>query len=414
MRKAVVLAILSLPSGCEDMEGHKLVVLTTCYPLAQDSSAGIFIHRLVSSLLPRFNPTVVVPADQTDGCPQASEGITVLPFRYAPKPWRVLAHLPGGVPVALRRNRWLYLLVPFFLLSMLLTTLRASRGAAIIQANWAICGVVAGLAGKWSGLKVVTTVRGEDVTRAQKSRLDRALFRLCVGWSSRVVGVSESVVAWAKAEFPDCQDKFLFIENGVDDAFLAIARALKPMDAPVELVSVASLIPRKGLDLLIEALARLPASANWRLTLAGDGPERDALARQAAEAGLSGQICFLGAVAPSQIPAVLAAADLFVFTSHSEGRPNAVIEAMASGLPVIASDIPGTRDIVRHDETGLLFKDGDAGQLSGHLAELIADGPQRDRLGSNGRQWILREGLSWTGTGRRYADLFDELAGIAR
>ena len=393
------------------MQDFKVVVVTTCYPLTQDSSAGIFIQRLVSSFLPRFNATVVVPAAQSDGWPQPSEGITIKPFRYAPKPWRVLAHRPGGIPVALRRNRWLYLLVPIFLLSMFQATLRAARGASIIQANWAICGVVAGLAGKWSGLNVVTTVRGEDITRAQKSRFDRALFRLCVNWSSRVVGVSESVVAWARTEFPEHADKFLLIENGVDDAFLTLSRTAKPAGAAVELVAVGSLIPRKGLDQIIAALARLPASPPWRLTLAGDGPEWAALTRQAEEAGLAGRIRFLGAVAPSQIPAVLEAADLFVFASHSEGRPNVVIEAMASGLPVIASDIPGIRDIVRHDQTGLLFKDGDMGQLAGHLADLIADGQRRGRLGESGRQWISRQGLSWAGTGRRYADLFDGLMG---
>jgi len=106
------------------------------------------------------------------------------------------------------------------------------------------------------------------------------------------------------------------------------------------------------------------------------------------------------------IPSYLSDSDIFVLASWSEGRPMAVIEAMAAGLPVIASNIEGVNEIVQNDVTGLLFEPGDETQLAKHIANLSSDPEMRKRFGQAGRQYISDNKLLWSDTARQYEDIY--------
>lgn len=391
------------------MQSIRIAVLTTSYPLHAESSSGIFVKRLIENLPEAIKATVIVPADDAVCWAETAGRARLRPFRYAPRAWRILAHQPGGVPVALKRNPALYFLLPALLVGMSWTLWRTTRDASAIQANWVICGVVAGFFGKLLGRPVLTTLRGEDVTRAQRSRIDGWLLTLCVRWSTCVVGVSDAIVDWLRQEFPAYASKFLVIENGVPDELLAIPRTSTPPREPIELVTVGSLIPRKGFDQIIDALARLPSNAQWHLTVVGAGPEDARLRERAHAAGISRSVSFVGALAPERVPDRLASADIFLLASHAEGRPNAVLEAMAAALPVVATDIPGVNEIVRHEQNGLLFRDGDLEGFATHLTRLMTNSALRGKLGENGRKWIIDRGLTWQSTGQRYAELLNTL-----
>ena len=157
-------------------------------------------------------------------------------------------------------------------------------------------------------------------------------------------------------------------------------RALHPL--PV-LVCAGSLIPRKGHRVLLRALARCTDFA-WRLQLAGEGPEHAELARLAIELGLADRIEFSGELPPDAMPAFLANADLFILPSFSEGRSNALLEAMASGLPVVASDIDGVTELIEDDRTGRLFPPGDDEALAAILFALLQDVPSPIQARSSG------------------------------
>jgi glycosyltransferase involved in cell wall biosynthesis len=294
---------------------------------------------------------------------------------------------------------------------MLVSCLRHGRSTDIIHANWAICGCIAGLAGKLLRVPVITTLRGDDVTRAHQSLADRLILSLCLHWSHAVVAVSRSIEAWIQEQYPHHAAKTYTIENGVEDIFLTLPnrRNIVPGESRLRLLAVGSLIARKGVDQIITALHRLPERGQMLLTIVGDGPEREHLIELARILGLQHNVEFTGVRAPSEIPREFARAHVFVLASHSEGRPNVILEAMAAALPVVASDIPGVNELVEHGHTGLLFRPGGIGELTQHLLALARDATLRDRLGRAGRGLILQRQLRWRATAGQYYQLYTTL-----
>jgi glycosyltransferase involved in cell wall biosynthesis len=158
-------------------------------------------------------------------------------------------------------------------------------------------------------------------------------------------------------------------------------------DGVVRLLSVGAIVPRKGFDVLIAALAML-TDLSWRLTIAGDRTrDRNAAARLdagIARHGLGDRIAVLGAVSPQRLAALYAEADLFVLASHFEGYGMAYAEAVAHGLPVIGTSAGAIPDTVPSD-AGLLVDPGDSFALAKALRRVIGDADLRRRLASAAR-----------------------------
>lgn len=393
------------------MDTIRIALLTTSFPLTPRSVSGIFVYHLIKHFPANIFTTVITPAGRDPVDNALGDRMKIRAFRYAPKRLELLAHRPGGIPVALRNNKWLYFLVPTFLLSALMNCVRFGRRSKIIHANWVMNGCIAGLIGKILRIPVVTTLRGEDVTRAQKYRLDRFLLRLCLFLSTRVVVVSQAMKRWLCDEFPKIGRRVCLIENGIENIFLEIhrQRGVKNSDSEVRVVTIGSLIPRKGVDQIVQAMAGADNRANLFLSIVGTGPEATALSQMVSDLGLARNVRFVGQIAASNIPDTLAKADIFVLASHSEGRPNVVLEAMAARLPVIATNIDGNKELIVHNENGLLFRDGAVEELTRHLESLSRDAELRDRLGGNARRFIVEHGLSWSNTACRYSELYSSL-----
>jgi len=390
----------------------RLMVLTTSYPLTKQSYSGIFVRRMLEHLPDDTHVTVVVPAARTQGVSPGSSRIVIRPFRYAPKKLQLLAHDPGGIPVTLRSKPWAFALLPMFLFSMLVSCFRHARRADVIHANWSICGFVAGIVGKFLRVPVITTLRGEDVTRAHHNILDRTILSLSLRLGTRIVTVSPSTETWLRKQYPELAHKINTVENGVGDELLNLPEdRFSASKTPLRLLAVGSLIPRKGIRCIIEAVGRLPDPSHVHLTIAGSGPQRTSLEQLVMSLHLSECIEFIGTVEPQSVADLLARAEVFVLASHSEGRPNVILEAMAAALPVIATDIDGVRDIIEHGRTGMLYEADNSLQLSGHIARMCDDEDLRRRLGQTARRWVIQRELSWTNTARRYANLYRALAG---
>lgn len=135
------------------------------------------------------------------------------------------------------------------------------------------------------------------------------------------------------------------------------------------LLSVSSLLPGKRVDVLIRALVSLPAE--FVLRIAGGGPERQALERLVSSMGLSERVTFLGVLVPEALRREMATADLYVHASRAEGYPKSTLEAMAHGLPCVASDVAGSREILTG--RGLLFPYGDSEALARQVIRVTSD-----------------------------------------
>lgn len=152
----------------------------------------------------------------------------------------------------------------------------------------------------------------------------------------------------------------------------------------VNLLCVARLdVYDKGQDILLDVLSEL-VDLNWRLTLAGEGRDRHSLEEQVKRLRLENKVDFRGQVPKSDIPELLAAHDVFVLPSLNEGLPFSLLEAMASGLPCIATDVGSVREVLLHEETGLLIQPGNREQLKDALKRMIEDAALREQCAAAG------------------------------
>ncbi|MDQ3289171.1 MAG: glycosyltransferase [Pseudomonadota bacterium] len=149
---------------------------------------------------------------------------------------------------------------------------------------------------------------------------------------------------------------------------------------------VGRLVAVKNLPCLVRALASLPSAQRPWMGLAGGGPLRDELEELAARLGVAEDIGFLGE--RRDVPRLLQAVDFLVLPSHFEGQSNAVLEAMAAGCPVIASNVGGTPELVHDGRTGLLFPTDDADALAASMSRLVSEPDLRMRLARSAREHV--------------------------
>jgi len=170
------------------------------------------------------------------------------------------------------------------------------------------------------------------------------------------------------------------------------------------------LVKGKGYEVLLKGIAELAPPDQPNLLLAGDGGECQKLEDLAAGLGITQQAKFLAF--QSDVRPILWAADIFVHvpTTFPEGTPNAVLEAMAAGLPVIATPVGGIGEIVRHGETGWLVPPNDASALAEALRHLRADSSLRRRLGETAQAFV-REHHSVGALAERILQVYATLLG---
>ncbi|PWC40319.1 glycosyltransferase family 4 protein [Azospirillum sp. TSO35-2] len=272
------------------------------------------------------------------------------------------------------------------------------------------CGPAAWVVKALFGAPYVVSLRGGDVPGFQYDGLSlyHRLAGPVIGWlwrrASAVVANSEGLADLARRFAPD--QPVAIIPNGVDtQRFTPRDGAADPADG-LSLLFVGRVVRQKGLDVLFEALASLPPAglAGVTLRIVGDGPARPELEAQAQRLGLSERVRFLGWLGRDDLPATYRAADAFVFPSRDEGMPNVVLEAMAAGLPVVATRIAGNRDLVVDGETGLMLDTDDVPALAATIARLAGDAPLRRRLGAGGRRRVV-DHFSWRAVAAAYRDL---------
>ena len=244
---------------------------------------------------------------------------------------------------------------------------------------------------------VVREANTLSVALRYRSRADRFLAariaRASYPLADAIVAVSEGARADLVRFLRVDAERVIAIPNpSPTDAM--IARSKEPLEhtwfaatreVPVA-VAAGRLVPKKGFDVLLDAIARVRQVRDIRLTILGEGPERGALERDVARRGLRDVVELAGFV--DNPFARLARADLFVLPSLAEGMPNALIEAMACGCPVVATDCPsGPREILRGGRDGRLVAPGDPSALAAAILEILASPPDRSLLRARARDF---------------------------
>ncbi len=388
----------------------KVLMLSTSFPVNQDSISGIFILRLIESFGSDIEITVLTPSFSNYTESRSISNYSINFFRYAPRAWEKIAHQPGGIPVAIKNNPFLLFLLPVFFFSMFISSLRLARNADLIHANWSVNGVVAGLTGLLVNVPVVTTLRGADVQRASGTFIDRCFLKFCLTLNKNLIAVSRAISEIVKRLCPCSAEKLLVISNGVGHAFLE--KGLKrsyTTTSKLRLVTIGSLIPRKGIDIIIRAISEINNDVDIELSIIGDGLQKNILKKIILNLGLETTIQLSGNIPHTEIPLCLFESDVLILSSYSEGRPNVVLEAMATGLPVIASDIDGVRELIRDGENGLLFEAGNIKQLSDRIKQLDQDRELHKKIGMAARDFILEHKLLWNQTASKYKKLYQNV-----
>jgi glycosyltransferase involved in cell wall biosynthesis len=200
-----------------------------------------------------------------------------------------------------------------------------------------------------------------------------------------LAAVSEHVREKFRARFGLARRRTRVISNGVDVRRFRPPPGLRAASAAPVLASVAHLVPYKNLDVLLRAFARLSCDA--RLQIVGDGPAAPDLERLARELGVAGRVELLGL--RDDVPELLRRADAYVHPTRYEGFGNAIAEAMASGLAVVATRAGGIPELVEPGVSGILVPPGDEAALAAALERVVRDPELRARLGARARQRIL-------------------------
>ncbi len=270
-------------------------------------------------------------------------------------------------------------------------------------------GVAAVWLGRHFGLPVVVTARGTDVSLIPHYAVPRRLIQGAIARAAALVAVSAALRDALEALGAPA-GKVTVLRNGVDTVLFRppvdrdAARRALGLSGPT-LVSVGLLIERKGHHRTIEAMAALP---EYGLLIAGEGPERSRLIALIDRLALHGRVRLLGPVPHAELPGIYGAADASVLASSREGWANVLLESMACGTPVVASNIWGNPEVVQTRDAGLIASQNTADGIAATVRRLFDPLPVRTATRA------YAEAFGWEETTAGQLALFRRVIGQVR
>jgi L-malate glycosyltransferase len=352
-----------------------VVFLARWYPTPDHPYYGVFIREHAKAVRAAGNEVAVL---DVPGVPAPVRGL-----------WRMQEELdPGlteGIPTYHVASRWIvtrrlarisyWISYSNYVLSVLRAMRRLRRSGFrpdVIHAHVYSAGVPAVIAGKLLRLPVVIT---EHSTAFPQRTLDAGAAkkaRFAFGRAGRVLPVCSFLQDAIEAY--GVRADFEVVPNAVDSSVFFTDPRRKRGRGPRRLLFVGNLEPteHKGFPTLVAALASLPGPRrNWHLDVVGDGPSRQHYERMVEAAGLTDAVTFVGRLSKPAVAETMRSADLFVLPSRFENLPCVIIEAMASGLPVLSTRVGGISEMVT-DQDGILVPPADPAALAGALDRMLS------------------------------------------
>lgn len=391
----------------------KLLTISTLFPNNKDPKHGIFVRNRLGHLLHDFKDVqakVIAP-------------VPWFPFEIKSGPlaeyskFAGVAQLEQYGEIEIHHPRFLVLpkigmyLTPFFLFLSVYFTARKIKNQGydfdLIDGHYFYPdGVAIALVAKLMAKPFTVTARGTDISLIPQYPLARRLITKAAWQASGIITVCQALKD-SLLEFAQVDRKTTVLRNGVDlDFFTATDKEtqqrLKEYWCDTEqhlIISVGHLIERKGHHLVIEALLHAP---DCYLVIAGDGPEHSRLEALVDKLELRSRVQFAGALSQSELLTLYQSADALVLASSREGWANVLLEAMACGTAVVATNLWGTPEVVAAPEAGILVE-RDAKEMALGLTTLFAQEIER----SSTR--LYAEGFDWYATSKGQYDIFSRI-----
>jgi glycosyltransferase involved in cell wall biosynthesis len=356
----------------------RILILIT---LAETGGAQTYVASLLPALAPRSEVVIAAHGEGPLVDAAGATGMRFVPLRHVRRPLHPFRDLLG--------------------LLELVALIRRER-PDIVHVNSSKAGVLGRMAAVLARVPIVVfTVHGWAFKAYSgiASTLYRAADRLMARATTITICVTEADRAAGVAARTCDPDRTVVIANAVDVD--AVPPARHDGDPP-RIVTVGRLAWPKDPRTLVRALARLP-DRSFSAVIVGDGPDRSGMETEIRELGLESTVELCGA--RRDVPELLARSDVFALASRSEGGPISILEAMAAGLPVVASDVGGVRELVVEGATGMLVPAGDPDALAAALERLLGDPELRRRLGAAGRE-RARERFDLSALRRAHLELY--------
>ncbi|MGQ9594799.1 MAG: glycosyltransferase [Anaerolineae bacterium] len=393
----------------------KVLYLVTSFARYEGDPHASWIVALIQHLRPLgVEVEVLAPSFRGLG-DHWVQGIPVRRFRYFPARWEALTH-EDGAPKKVGNPLYAAMVVPYLLAGMAAAARLARRErSALVPGHGPLPQALLGLAARWAGgMPLVATFYGAELHLARRVPVLRPVLRALARACDRAVAIS-SFTARQVEDLTGVRP--LVIPYGA-----AVAPAgeepgqLQAQERPPRVLFAGRLIARKGLPILLQALAQVAQEREVVLDLVGEGHERPHLERLAAELGIADRVHFHGWVSQEDLDRLYRACTVFVLPSvvdahgDTEGLGVVLIEALRYRKPVIGSDVGGIPDIVEDGLSGLLVPPGDPEALAQALQRVLDDPALAQRLGEEGFRYVA-EKFAWEHIADQMAALYREVAG---
>jgi glycosyltransferase involved in cell wall biosynthesis len=390
----------------------RVLVVTHNYPRFAGDPAGAFVRRLAVAAA-REGATVAVVCPWAPVAASAADddpGVEVRRFRY-PGDARSAVAYTGDLHRRAVRSPLVALQLPFFLRRFGRAVRQAVRDLApdVIHAHWWIPG---GWLASRATKPYLVTCHGSDVRLLERWPPLRTLGRGVLSRAAGITTVSEFLAAEVRDYAGERGAPVTVAPMPVDLDLFARGRSTAKASPP-RILYAGNLVPSKGVDLLVRAIARLRArGVPARLRILGEGPAEADVRALARRQGVDDLVEWSRFVAQDVMPAEYGAATVTVLTTRgrAEGLGLALVEALLAGSAVVGSRVGGIPEVVQDGETGLLFDDGDIDGLAAALERLMKDAALRERLSAEGYRRV-RARYAPDSAARRFLDLYHDIAG---
>jgi glycosyltransferase involved in cell wall biosynthesis len=396
-------------------------MVTSSYPKFPGDVTAPFIESIAHGVAARGHQVDVMLPHHPQLRRGEDEPVRFLPYRYAPRDEWAQWGYAQSLLADHRLRRAAYLLAPLAALALrrALSERLLGRRYDVVHAHWLVPNaVLVDDIARAHGAALVVSLHGSDVFVAERLRPARLLARRALRRAGAVTACSEDLRRRVVALGAPAA-RAATVPYGVDVHAFAprppapeLRRRLGVGEDAFLVLAFGRLVEKKGFAHLVEAAAR---TGGVEVVIAGEGDLRAELEQRAR--ALKAPVRLVGALTRDDIAAALAEADVVVVPSvvdragNVDGLPNALLESLAAGRAVVATQAGGIPDVVTHDVNGLLVPEKDGDALAHALRRLIREPQTRERLGREARRQAV-ERLSWEAAARRFEECYVQAAAL--